>query len=56
MVRRTLELPLAADRNGPEPLTSQLAGQLLALGHRISTSPSRIRLSVVPHSGQTVGI
>src|SRR6516164_3544743 len=28
MARRTLELPLAADRDGPEPLTSQLAGQL----------------------------
>ena len=28
MARRALELPLAADRDGAEPLTSQLAGQL----------------------------
>jgi GntR family transcriptional regulator / MocR family aminotransferase len=36
MPRRTLELPLAADRDGAEPLTSQLAGQLrdaMADGH-----------------------
>src|SRR5262252_7575146 len=28
MARRTLELPLAADRDGPEAMTAQLAGQL----------------------------
>ena len=46
MVRRTLELPLAADRDGPEPLTSQLAGQLrdamtdgrLATGERLPST------------------
>ncbi len=46
MARRTLELPLAADRDGPEPLTSQLAGQLrdaladgrLATGERLPST------------------
>jgi GntR family transcriptional regulator / MocR family aminotransferase len=46
MVRQTLELPLAADRNGPEPLTSQIAGQLrdavadgrLATGERLPST------------------
>lgn len=46
MARRTLELPLAADRDGPEPLTSQIAGQLrdamtdgrLATGERLPST------------------
>src|SRR6266513_4623884 len=46
MARRTLELPLAAQRDGPEPLTSQLAGQLrdaladgrLATGERLPST------------------
>ena len=46
MSRRTLELPLAADRDGPEPLTSQLSGQLrdamadggLATGERLPST------------------
>jgi GntR family transcriptional regulator/MocR family aminotransferase len=46
MARRTLELPLAADRDGPEPLTSQVAGQLrdamtdgrLATGERLPST------------------
>jgi GntR family transcriptional regulator/MocR family aminotransferase len=46
MARRTLELPLAADRDDPEPLTSQLAGQLrdamadgrLATGERLPST------------------
>lgn len=46
MARRTLELPLAADRSGPEPLTSQIAGQLrgamadgrLATGERLPST------------------
>ena len=46
MARRTLELPLAADRDGPEPLTWQIAGQLrdamadgrLATGERLPST------------------
>jgi len=46
MARRALELPLAADRDGAEPLTSQLAGQLrdamadgrLATGERLPST------------------
>jgi GntR family transcriptional regulator / MocR family aminotransferase len=52
MARRTLELPLAADRDGPEPLTSQLAGQLrdamadgrLATGERLPSTRTLARL------------
>src|SRR5690349_16195328 len=46
MTRQTLELPVAADRAGPEPLTSQIAGQLrdaladgrLATGERLPST------------------
>ncbi len=46
MARRALELPLAADRDGAEPLTSQIAGQLrdamadgrLATGERLPST------------------
>jgi GntR family transcriptional regulator/MocR family aminotransferase len=46
MIRRTLELTLAADRDGPGPLTSQIAGQLrdaladgrLATGERLPST------------------
>jgi GntR family transcriptional regulator/MocR family aminotransferase len=46
MVRRTLELTLVADRDGPGPLTSQIAGQLrdalgdgrLATGERLPST------------------
>ena len=46
MARRTLELPLAADRDGAEPLTWQIAGQLrdamadgrLATGERLPST------------------
>ena len=46
MARRTLELPLAADRDDAEPLTSQIAGQLrdamadgrLATGERLPST------------------
>ena len=59
MARRTLELPLAADRDGPDALTSQIAGQLrdaladgrLATGERL---PSTRTLAVLLGVSRTV--
>jgi GntR family transcriptional regulator / MocR family aminotransferase len=59
MARRTLELPLAADRDGPEALTSQIAGQLrdaladgrMATGERL---PSTRTLAVLLGVSRTV--
>src|SRR5499427_5368344 len=59
MARRTLELPLAADRDGAEALTSQIAGQLrnaladgrLATGERL---PSTRTLAVLLGVSRTV--
>ena len=59
MARRTLELPLASDRDGPDALTSQIAGQLrdaladgrLATGERL---PSTRTLAVLLGVSRTV--
>ena len=61
MARRTLELPLAADRDGPDALTSQIAGQLrdaladgrLATGERLPSTRTLAVLLGVSRTGDT---
>ena len=53
--------PMPSMSNAPRPArwytrSRSCAGQLRALGQRMSTSPSFIRPSGVPHSGHTVGM